>query len=46
MRGIHDGKHPIVHMHILHIGKEELSRTKEGVDSPKQPSNSTLHVYL
>ena len=37
MRGIHDGKltgHPIVHMHILHISKEEVSHTKEG----EQPS--------
>ena len=40
MRGIHDGnmtRHPIVHMHILHISmhilhisKEEVSHTKEG----------------
>ena len=32
-RGIHDGNmtgHPIVHMHILHINKEEVSHTKEG----------------
>ena len=33
MRGIHDGNmtgHPIVHMHILHISKEEVSHKTEG----------------
>ena len=33
MRGSQDGNitgHPIVHMHILHISKEEVSHTKEG----------------
>ena len=33
MKRIHDGNmtgHPIVHMHILHISKEEVSHTKEG----------------
>ena len=33
MRGIHDGnmtRHPIVHTHILHINKVEVSHTKQG----------------
>ena len=33
MPGIHDGNmtgHPTVHMHMLHISKEEVSHTKEG----------------
>ena len=33
MRGIHNGNmtgQPIVHMHILHSSKEEMSHTKEG----------------
>ena len=45
MRGIHDGNmtgHPIVHMHITNISKEEVSHTKEGAQ-PSRNSQAIVH---
>ena len=49
MRGIHDGNmtgHPIVHMHISHISKEEVAHTKEGGAAKPEGEGNPQNVKL